>query len=593
VIFAFLALFALIVGKNLWIADDAYITFRTVDNFLHGYGLTWNTGERVQSFTHPLWMLLLAGTNVLIPDLYFAALFLGICCSVVAAAIFAFGVAGSRALAVLGLLALTTSKSFVDYSTSGLENPLTHLLLALFALVYLRSEQEGTTFVSYALTGWEERLLAFAQRLGGRAPWVRRLDRRDRATLLLGALAGLATLNRADTLLFFAPPVLYVLWQQRRVRGFWLAALGFVPFLLWELFSVWYYGFPFPNTAYAKLNTGIPLRDYLVYGMHYLWDSAVRFDPLLLFIPVGLCVPLFFTGRRSVPLTLGGLLYLVYVVKIGGDFMAGRFLTAALLLALILLSRVPLPRRALLGGAALGLAFLVCALAGFVVTNSTVYALRARHYIIRYYRVIGDERSVWGDATGIQNIGRYAIPQEYHAIQGRKARAQRQTFIIGDAVGFLGYESGPQVYVEDEYALNDPFLARLPVGEWLIGHFPRQMPPGYLQTVETHSNVIQDPGLAAYYDRLHYITAGDLRDLHRLVVIFQMNSGQFDYLLRPYSRRLPPPLPYMGPLGHMLHPPPQVADTRAMILAPSQDIDLQWPRTSALHERNAAIAAPG
>lgn len=47
VIVLFLAFFALIIVKNLWIADDAYITFHTVDNFLHGYGLTWNTDERV------------------------------------------------------------------------------------------------------------------------------------------------------------------------------------------------------------------------------------------------------------------------------------------------------------------------------------------------------------------------------------------------------------------------------------------------------------------------------------------------------------------------------------------------------------------
>ena len=32
---------------------------RTVDNFVNGYGLTWNVAERVQAYTHPLWMFLL------------------------------------------------------------------------------------------------------------------------------------------------------------------------------------------------------------------------------------------------------------------------------------------------------------------------------------------------------------------------------------------------------------------------------------------------------------------------------------------------------------------------------------------------------
>ena len=45
---------------NAWICDDAYITFRTVDNFINGYGLTWNPGERVQAYTHPLCMFIVS-----------------------------------------------------------------------------------------------------------------------------------------------------------------------------------------------------------------------------------------------------------------------------------------------------------------------------------------------------------------------------------------------------------------------------------------------------------------------------------------------------------------------------------------------------
>src|SRR5215472_14590239 len=103
-------------------------------------------------------MLLLAATNLIIRDIYFAALALCIVCTLGAAAIMAFRISGSREMAILGLLALTTSRSFVDFSTSGLENPLTHLLLATFALVYLRHEQGAATFVTYQLTPWERRL---------------------------------------------------------------------------------------------------------------------------------------------------------------------------------------------------------------------------------------------------------------------------------------------------------------------------------------------------------------------------------------------------------------------------------------------------
>ena len=50
-------LVAVVLIRTAWICDDAYITFRTIDNFLHGFGLRWNVAERVQSFTHPLWLI--------------------------------------------------------------------------------------------------------------------------------------------------------------------------------------------------------------------------------------------------------------------------------------------------------------------------------------------------------------------------------------------------------------------------------------------------------------------------------------------------------------------------------------------------------
>ena len=34
--------------------------------------------------------------------------------------------------------------------------------------------------------------------------------------------------------------------------------LGLMPLILWELFSLFYYGFLFPNSAYAKAFTGFP-----------------------------------------------------------------------------------------------------------------------------------------------------------------------------------------------------------------------------------------------------------------------------------------------------------------------------------------------
>src|SRR5258708_38848078 len=60
-----------LIVKDAWLSDDSYITFRTVDNFVNGYGPVWNVGERVQSYTHPLWMLLLSACYLCVRNIYF------------------------------------------------------------------------------------------------------------------------------------------------------------------------------------------------------------------------------------------------------------------------------------------------------------------------------------------------------------------------------------------------------------------------------------------------------------------------------------------------------------------------------------------
>jgi len=117
---------------NHWVGDDAYITLRTVDNFLHGYGLRWNIDERVQTYTHPLWMLLLLITSFITREYFLTTVMLGLTLSVLAVVILGTRVSKTRPGACVAVVALSLSRAFGDYSSSGLENPLTHLLLALF-----------------------------------------------------------------------------------------------------------------------------------------------------------------------------------------------------------------------------------------------------------------------------------------------------------------------------------------------------------------------------------------------------------------------------------------------------------------------------
>jgi len=55
-----IGLFIIVLVNTAWLTDDSYITFRTVDNFFNGYGLTWNVSERVEAYSNPLWMFLVS-----------------------------------------------------------------------------------------------------------------------------------------------------------------------------------------------------------------------------------------------------------------------------------------------------------------------------------------------------------------------------------------------------------------------------------------------------------------------------------------------------------------------------------------------------
>src|SRR5689334_7951888 len=68
------AVFFVLLWRTAWVSDDAFITLRTLDNWWHGYGLRWNVAERVQTFTHPLWLLLLALPVGLSSSAFFATL---------------------------------------------------------------------------------------------------------------------------------------------------------------------------------------------------------------------------------------------------------------------------------------------------------------------------------------------------------------------------------------------------------------------------------------------------------------------------------------------------------------------------------------
>ncbi|RJP52554.1 MAG: hypothetical protein C4583_06490 [Anaerolineaceae bacterium] len=519
--------FTLIFIRTAWVGDDVYITLRTVDNFVNGYGLTWNVAERVQSYTHPLWIFLLTALYLPTRNAYLTV----ILASFLASFPTFWLVARRDGFATLGVLTLLLSKAFMDYSASGLENPLTHLLLVLFFIAFIEKKS---------------------------------------SPLSLAFLASFLALNRQDAILFVVPALMYSSLrggaERRRSNpraveeiaspppfdyaplrsGRWLAmtmrdlALGFIPLLLWEAFSLFYYGFPFPNTYYAKLGAGIPKAELFTQGLTYLFDSLQR-DPLtLIVIAAGILLALWRGQLRERLLALGSLLYLAYVLSIGGDFMSGRFLTASLLVSALLLVRLlnnfAMPWKCAAFGTVLILGL-------FATPPNFILDLNQPRFTEHDLQTgINDERAFYYPISGLMNYRpgkQIPFASEGWVEHGYALRASGKSVVDEKNVGFIGYFAGPAVHIVDRYALADPLLARLPASsqeEWRIGHFERDIPAGYIQSLRTGVNQIADSSLAKYYDALALITRGPLFSRARLIAIWKMNTGQFDSLLAEFSQ---------------------------------------------------------
>lgn len=136
----FLCLFftIFIILRRAWVCDDAYITLRTIDNFVNGYGLTWNVAERVQTYTHPLWMFLLSIFYFITREPFYTTILISLITTGLAIYFLFKKIAVKQLVIISSSLILGLSRAFVDYSTSGLENPLSHLIIIIFYIYFLR-----------------------------------------------------------------------------------------------------------------------------------------------------------------------------------------------------------------------------------------------------------------------------------------------------------------------------------------------------------------------------------------------------------------------------------------------------------------------
>jgi len=327
-----------------------------------------------------------------------------------------------------------------------------------------------------------------------------------------------------------------------------------LPFIAWTLFSTIYYGFPFPNTAYAKLSTGFPLLNYLERGFQYSFLSLLH-DPIVVVIPlIYIAYSVIKKDMKHIMISLGITFYLAYIIYIGGDFMAGRYFSLLFFISVFCMfdilksSMIEINKRNITYVKPVAIILAFCLTAQFIGFTNNFF----RTFQIAFHnQTCVDEREFYFSYTSI--LHRYAhsynnnlpvdgaeVVRWEHILQdiadiksdGKKGD------IIEFAPGILVYYCAKDLYINDTIALGDPLLACLPAihtNTWRTGHMRRAIPEGYRETVQSGVNKIVDPSLHEYYDVLCKITQSkDLFTPDRLKAIINMNLGKYEYLINEY-----------------------------------------------------------
>jgi arabinofuranosyltransferase len=278
-------LLALQVAYWPYTVDDAYISYRYAENVAKGFGFVFNPGERVEGFTNFLWVVLLAaahwlGANTVLVSKILGGAFgvatLGLC-----AKLWQRAGEGNPNVGIVAALILASSPAFALWSVAGLETSFFTFLIMASVLRFFKEQS---------------------------SPQARPIS------ALLMAACGMA---RPEGVLVFAIGLIAIVHRsivERKVTKrdmIWcllFLAVG-LPYFAWRLY---YFGYPLPNTFYAK--TGRGLHQFMA-GVLYT-TSSIKNHGGLLFLLLAM-VPVFRIGaRREIrylfALTLVWLVYNIY-----------------------------------------------------------------------------------------------------------------------------------------------------------------------------------------------------------------------------------------------------------------------------------------
>lgn len=513
------ALFAFVFFKNAWLCDDFYIIARQVEQLFAGNGLRWNPHERIQLFTSIMGFFLTAFGRLFTLDYFVNFAVQAVILNGIALALLA-SLLKTPAKWMTAVLVLTASNSYMDFTWSGLHNPFGYAVLVGF-LVFWKQRQGGSP-----LPG-------------------------SKALLVLATLAGLAPLFRHDFALIIWPPLFYALWEMRwscprRVLA-GVVVLIFLPLAVWTAFSLLYFGFPLPMTAYNKLGSELPRAVAIQNGLSY-YLFTLRNDALVLPIIFAALVWLVLHNGASRALASGAVLHLGYTLYTGADYMGGRFFTYPYLLAVVIIvdqweeimtrirlwfsgrrstrprrkrdrkrqnkASLPLPLDVWWQGAPV--------LAVFAVVWMVVLPHTPLRSPLSYHKVdpteaggISDERSAYHRGSSIMDYvafqrGDIEIYPDHPSARLGKIIARSQVPVIHLCdMGMAPFFARTDQKFIDVYGYSDVLQARLPGLNARPSHMMRRLPDGYLESIASDEARIANGQLNRYYEQLRLVTQSE------------------------------------------------------------------------------------
>ncbi len=436
------ALCALSVLSRVWVTEDAYISFRAIENLYHGYGFVYNPGERVEVTSHPLWAALLIifrGMGLpLAPvaagmGLFFT--FLGL--------YFLIRRASAAGAFPFAAVALCSISGFRDFSTSGLEFSLAFFLLVLF---FLEVQEHGLL----------------------------------RHPAYLAVLLNLLYLDRPETALVYAYYSVFILfdvWKQDRpiaARFKTLVQWGSPALLIsgfYHSFRFAYFGALFANPYYAKAG----LDTYYSHGLKYLAHSLMYAPAIWIaggFVAAVLLLHKLRTLQKPVFLARSArdlglfLLLTFYMVRVGGDFMAFRFWLPALTILFLVADgmflsipnlRLPAVQSPSSARYALLIAFAALSFWPVPIASGFIADERPAFFSIGAGNVFGESNNPWARrGREFRNL-QACLGYEDFWIANSQANAR---CLRGVGLGYVGVEAGPLVRIIDEQGLSDQSIAR-------------------------------------------------------------------------------------------------------------------------------------